>query len=1051
MKKLLLTIGCISSFAFTQAQMIVSVEEPAVIAGGYNFSYSNNGWNFPDMNLVQNAITGSLIVADDGTASDSLGCNTWTIPAGGIVNGLTPIGAGTGYSDAFGVATTTNGSGTGLTVDIVTAAAGQIISLDELSLVAGSGYVSAMDVATTTNGSGTGLTVDIIATTSGPANDLDNGSLEAGAGYVSGNGISTTGGAGTGLTVDIVAEEIGEVSALDLGTLVAGEGYVTGNDIATTSANGSGLTVDITAEVIGEVENATLENAGTEYESATDVVVTGGNGTGLTVDITADPIGSVTGLDLLFPGSNYTDGPAAIAGGTGSGLVISLLTDGVTGEIVSVTILDGGIDYEANDVVNISGGDGSAVVQILSVTNGEVTSFSINQGGMDYEVGDLVTIDGGNNDATIEITAVKNGEVLSVAIADGGMNYVVGDVITITGGTIDATIEVLEVTDGKVLSVAIADAGEDYEVGDVITIDGGTTSATIEISAVLAGEISSITIVEGGVDYEVGDLITIDGGDGNATIEVLEVTDGSIESITIVNGGKGYAAGNTVTIAGGNGDATFEVASTTGHIALIYRGSCEFGMKALRAQQAGAIGVVIVNNVPGLIPMGGGAQGSNVTIPAVMISMEDGATIRELVDAGEDVVMFIGSKTGLYANDLGMLGRHPLKAKATATPITLAQNASEFSVQTGTWVTNYGFEDQTNITVSAEITFGANQVYFNESAPFDLVAGDSVYVALGTFSQASYSIGQYTLTYTVALDGLTDDYPGDNKNVSTFSITENTFGIAELDENGMPKQASGIRASSATSSFSGCVVVDNPNASRLAPTGITFAASTLSTSEVTLPDAGVFTIEAIEWNDAFTDLNDPNLNLSDIQVRAGGEFTFDADDQGVFVFAPFTNSFVMQNNKRYMFCITTLNENVYLAFDSQSNYLQNEEEFAQPIMTINADGTYSLGFTTPAYPSMLVHFAPAAAVGIEETNEVSVTPFPNPAQDYITVPMTGFNGEATLTITDMYGKVISVQRMNTNAGSALQVNVQDLSNGMYSFRLVDEKGTNSVFNVMVTK
>jgi hypothetical protein len=972
MKKILLTISCIASLSIMQAQIIVSVEEPAVISGGYNFTYSNNGWSFPDMNLVQNAVTSTVIVANDGTAGDSLGCNTWTIPAGGIVTELLPNGTGSGYSDASGVITTTDGNGTGLIVDIVTAAAGQIIALDDLSIVAGSGYVTALEVATT-GGSGSGLTVNIIASTSGPVDELGNSSLNSGEGYITATGVSTTGGSGTGLTVNIVAEEIGAVEELDVNTLTPGEGYITGSDITTsTSASGTGLTVDIEAEAIGGITMLDLMNTGTDY------------------------------IDGVFPTTPFS--------GSGEDLVVAVITDG--GAVLSVTVVDGGHDYSVGDIVIINGGNNDADIVVLEVTNGEVTSVVINQPGVGYEVNDLITIDGGN------------------------------------GG---ATIEVLEVTNGKITAITIADAGTGYEVGDEITIDGGTVDATIMIDAVLDGEISTIEIVEGGTGYEVGDVITIDGGNGDATIEVLEVTDGAIESITIVSGGIGYASGDEITISGGNGDATFEVGSITGHIALIYRGGCEFGMKALRAQQAGAIGVVMVNNVPGLINMGGGAQGTNVTIPAVMISMQDGALIREQVDANENVVMYIGSKTGLYANDAGMFNRHTLKAKASATPLLLAQNASEFNVQTGTWVTNYGYENQTNITVSAEITFGGNQVYFNESTPFDLIAGDSLYVSLGTFSQATYSIGLYTLTYTIVLDGITDDYPGDNKNTSTFAITENTFGIAEVGTNGLPVHSSGIRSSNATSSFSGCVVVDNPNASRLAPTGITFAASTLSTSELTLPDAGIFTLEAIEWSDAFTDLDDPNLNISDIQVRAGGEFSFDADDQGEFVFAPFTNSFVLQDNKRYMFCITTLNEDVYLAFDTQSDYSQNENTYSQPIMTINSDGTYSLGFTTPAYPSMLVHFTVAAAVGVEETNEVQVTPYPNPAQDFITVPMTGFNGEATLTIIDMYGKVINVQRINTNAGSSLQVNVQDMSNGMYSFRLVDESGVNSVFNVMIAK
>ncbi len=67
-----------------------------------------------------------------------------------------------------------------------------------------------------------------------------------------------------------------------------------------------------------------------------------------------------------------------------------------------------------------------------------------------------------------------------------------------------------------------------------------------------------------------------------------------------------------------------------GNIAVVDRGSCEFGVKGLNAQNAGAIGVVVVNNVAGnsTIAMGGGAVGGLVTIKAGMIGNDDGNLIK---------------------------------------------------------------------------------------------------------------------------------------------------------------------------------------------------------------------------------------------------------------------------------------------------------------------------------------------------------------------------------------------------------------------------------------
>ena len=71
-----------------------------------------------------------------------------------------------------------------------------------------------------------------------------------------------------------------------------------------------------------------------------------------------------------------------------------------------------------------------------------------------------------------------------------------------------------------------------------------------------------------------------------------------------------------------------------GKIAVIRRGVCEFGFKILAAENAGAIAVIMVNNVAGNpIGMGAGAQGGNVTIPSIMISQSNGeALISELLE-----------------------------------------------------------------------------------------------------------------------------------------------------------------------------------------------------------------------------------------------------------------------------------------------------------------------------------------------------------------------------------------------------------------------------------
>jgi hypothetical protein len=108
-------------------------------------------------------------------------------------------------------------------------------------------------------------------------------------------------------------------------------------------------------------------------------------------------------------------------------------------------------------------------------------------------------------------------------------------------------------------------------------------------------------------------------------------------------GAAGAAFGPAPTTAGLSGNivlANDGVGTTTdaceslvgfpaGAIAVVDRGMCDFSLKALMAQQAGASAVIVADNAPGIpTTMGAGAVGDQVTIPAVRVSQADGITIK---------------------------------------------------------------------------------------------------------------------------------------------------------------------------------------------------------------------------------------------------------------------------------------------------------------------------------------------------------------------------------------------------------------------------------------
>lgn len=110
-------------------------------------------------------------------------------------------------------------------------------------------------------------------------------------------------------------------------------------------------------------------------------------------------------------------------------------------------------------------------------------------------------------------------------------------------------------------------------------------------------------------DYIYGDLVIVDDGTANAD----EGCD------PLVNGG-----------------------AINGNIALARRGTCPFVDKALNAQNAGATGLIIINNEPGLLVMGGTTQ--NVNIPVVMITEAQGNALIAEINSGEDVTVLLGEQ-----------------------------------------------------------------------------------------------------------------------------------------------------------------------------------------------------------------------------------------------------------------------------------------------------------------------------------------------------------------------------------------------------------------------
>lgn len=152
---------------------------------------------------------------------------------------------------------------------------------------------------------------------------------------------------------------------------------------------------------------------------------------------------------------------------------------------------------------------------------------------------------------------------------------------------------------------------------------------------------------------------------------------------------------------------------TPGNVAFIDRGTCEFGVKGLNAQDAGASAAIIANDREGtvLVNMGGGVVGDQVTIPLVAIGQDDGNTIRpELPGSGivtlqERWGMHDAGYIMLYAPNPVQLGSSVSHFEQLAWPNLLMEPADNEDVFDDVDLTPYQFKDVGHTIVGGENIF----------------------------------------------------------------------------------------------------------------------------------------------------------------------------------------------------------------------------------------------------------------------------------------------------------------------------------------------------------
>ena len=481
-------------------------------------------------------------------------------------------------------------------------------------------------------------------------------------------------------------------------------------------------------------------------------------------------------------------------------------------------------------------------------------------------------------------------------------------------------------------------------------------------------------------------------------------------------------------------------ADVAGKIAVVYRGECEFGTKAFTAQNAGAAGVVIINNSGAPVAMGAGVSGPEVTIPVVMISTSAGALLRDEIIAG-NVEILIGSVLGVYEYNLFIDKKTALIPQYSALPATLA-NATGFTMDLGSWVRNFGSLDQSDVVINLTITQNGTELYNESSSPSVVPNNDSAYLALPLFTQTNWN-GYYEGMYTVSSTN-EDGFPSDNTFDFNF-LADSLFTYAKVDPaTKTPLQESFVRATLNTPSYQVCEYFSSPMAALYQIEGLYTGATKSGNASM---DGEVLEARIFEWNDSFTGWADATFN--DLAQLTTADYFYEDSIGGLTVYIPFAEPFVMENDKRYMFCAYSPATDVFLGMDGSLNYDRIQADLDQPIYAFSDNGAWG-AFADATYSGIGVKMT-SSIVGINEQNRVDVTPFPNPTNDFIVIPLNGQSGAANLQIFDQSGKMVVQQKVSVANNGKLTVDVSNVATGTYLFNMNFENGKFASFSVVVTK
>ncbi|MFL2579412.1 MAG: PA domain-containing protein [Parvicellaceae bacterium] len=491
--------------------------------------------------------------------------------------------------------------------------------------------------------------------------------------------------------------------------------------------------------------------------------------------------------------------------------------------------------------------------------------------------------------------------------------------------------------------------------------------------------------------------------------------------------------------------------SVNGKIAVVWRGSCQFGYKAAVAENNGAVAIIIINHSGAPVGMAGGDSGVlAVNIPVVMISTTDGQTLINEMSNGP-VEIFMGNKLGSQINDVGSSKDVANISKYASVPVDMVQNGNN-NFDLGLTITNFGSDD--NTPVLNQSISGPNGYLYSDTITYGVLPAlqDTDYI-YSPFTDTNLTVGEYTINYDLSILNEIDQDSADNNVTASFNVTNNVLSRARTDEN-TGQIVANYWPHNYTTNQNVCMhVYEDEWPYAYGAEGIYFSADTDSSL------VGEYMIVSIyEWNDpvsgAFGTWTQQSLN-----PVLYNDYVF-ADDslKKQIVYHEFTDDnlaptvFKFQNYQRYLVCLeydAGISGNLDFAFgyDSYLDYGSNtayNPELGPAQLNIDGvppytsfAGDWYTGWSGADAPSIGLKMA-YSYVGIDDINDSNYKIYPNPTNSIFNIGVKDNNEKIKVEIYDMTGrKVISTKNV---VSQTITLNVNNLQSGHYIVKIINDSG-----------